>query len=781
MTGRPALRRLGAVRTAAGGLPRHKVQTVVLFLVLLIATASATLGFALLQVSNGAFQRAFASQRGADLAVIVDPARASTAELARTARLPGVTAASGPFSAVTAAAALDNGTAHPTTLVSRPSPDGSVDDLVLTAGHWPDGPGQVALNDSYRPDLGRTITVTSVAGSPRLTIVALANSVTGTADGWVIPAEITRLHAAGARADGQMLYRFTDAATSAQLRADAAEIARALPAGAFAGASPWLAAQSQSAGKGDIMEPFIVAFAVIGLVMAVVITANVVSGAVVAEYHRIGILKSIGFTPAKVVAVYLSRVGWPTLAGCLVGVVAGNLLATPVLNQSADAYGVGSQQVPLWASAAAPLGMLVLTVLAASGPALRAGRLSAIAAIAAGRAPSAGRGFMVHRLAGRLWLPRPVGLGLAAPFARPARTMVSLVAIALGTCAVIFAFGLSSSLGRAAASQDHSDTVQVQVQQNGNGSPPTAAQNGAVTATLATQPGIAHYAAVYTGSIKATSISSQDVDVQVFGGDASWIGFAIVSGRWYDTPGAVNVNAAFLADSGLAIGDTTAVYTGSALVQVRIAGEVFDPYGGQPRLYASAQTLPGIATSQNLNGWYVGLRPGVNVSGYVRDVNAALGPRNPWAATPGVSGDSFYTTAASLVATLALMVAVAAGLGVLNTVLMTTRDRVHDLGIFKALGMRPAQVMVMVMCWVAGPAVIGAAIAAPVAVLLNDATVRATAGTAHTGIPASFTEVLPPSRLALLSLAALVIAVAGALLPGSWAARARPVTALHAE
>jgi putative ABC transport system permease protein len=346
---------------------------------------------------------------------------------------------------------------------------------------------------------------------------------------------------------------------------------------------------------------------------------------------------------------------------------------------------------------------------------------------------------------------------------------------------VIFAFGLSSSLSRAAASQDHSGTVQVRIQQNGNGSAPTAAQDAAVNAALATKPGAAHYAAVYTGSIKATSISSQDVDVQVFGRDASWIEFAIVSGHWYTAPGAVDVNAAFLADSGLAVGDTTAVSTGSALVQVRIAGEVFDPYGGQPRLYASAQTLPGSATASNLTSWYVGLRPGTDASGYVREVNAALGPHSPWAAAAGVGGDSFYTTAAALVATLALMVAVAAGLGVLNTVLMTTRDRLHDLGIFKALGMRPGQVVVMVVCWVAAPAVIAAAIAAPVAVLLNDATVRATAGTAHTGIPASFTEVLPPSRLALLSLAALAIAVAGALLPGSWAARARPVTALRAE
>ena len=42
-----------------------------------------------------------------------------------------------------------------------------------------------------------------------------------------------------------------------------------------------------------------------------------------------------------------------------------------------------------------------------------------------------------------------------------------------------------------------------------------------------------------------------------------------------------------------------------------------------------------------------------------------------------------------------------AGLGVLTSVLMLTRERVHDLGIFKALGMTLRQTVTMVTCWVA--------------------------------------------------------------------------------
>jgi putative ABC transport system permease protein len=461
---------LGAIRTATGGLLRHKMQAVVIGMVLLISTASATLGFALLAASNAPFQHAFGAQRGADVTVTVNAARASSAELATTGRLAGVTAAAGPFAAATVQVQFGGQPFGPLTLAGRASPGGPVDDVVLNAGHWPDGPGQVVLDASPAPggggqgggpQLGSTLSVTGVPGAPALVVVGFAISITNTADGWVAPGEIARLRVPGTPASAQMLYRFTSAGSYAQVRADAAEVTRALPPGTVTGAASWLAAEDATTGNGAIMEPFVVAFALIGLVMAVLIVGNVVSGAVVAGYHRIGVLKSIGLTPAQVVVVYLSRVGWPALAGCLAGVVAGNLLAVSVLQQSSAAYRVGSQQVPWWASVAALTGMLALTALAALGPALRAGRLSAAEAIAAGRAPRAGRGYAAHRLAARLHLPRPVGLGLAAPFARPARTLVSLAAIAFGATAVIFAFGLHSSLSRAAASQTLSATVPV--------------------------------------------------------------------------------------------------------------------------------------------------------------------------------------------------------------------------------------------------------------------------------------------------------------------------------
>ena len=388
---------LGAVRTAAGGLLRHKVQAVVIGLVLLVSTASATLGLALLATSSAPFNHAFGVQRGADVTVTVDAARASPAELAATRHLAGVTAAAGPFASSTVQVQSGGQPFGQFTLAARASPGGPVDDVVLTAGHWPNGPGQVVMDTGgAQPggglQLGSTLTVTGLPRTAALTVVGFGNSITDTADGWVTPAEIARLRGPGAPASAQLLYRFTQAASFAQIRTDVAEVTRALPAGTVTGAASWLAAADQAEGNGAIMEPFVVAFALIGLAMAVLIVGNVVSGAVVAGYKRIGVLKSVGLSPAQVMVVYLSRVGWPALAGCLAGVVLGNVLAVPVLQGSARAYGVGSQQAPWWASVLALAGMLALTALAALGPALRAGRLSATEAIAAGRAPRPDRG-----------------------------------------------------------------------------------------------------------------------------------------------------------------------------------------------------------------------------------------------------------------------------------------------------------------------------------------------------------------------------------------------------
>ena len=84
-------------RAVRGGLGRRRVQTAVIGLVLLVSSVACVPGLALIVVSNSPFDHAFAAQRGAHVAAVIDPSRATPAELAATARLPQVSAVAGPF------------------------------------------------------------------------------------------------------------------------------------------------------------------------------------------------------------------------------------------------------------------------------------------------------------------------------------------------------------------------------------------------------------------------------------------------------------------------------------------------------------------------------------------------------------------------------------------------------------------------------------------------------------------------------------------------------------
>ena len=799
-----------AVRAARSGLSGRRVQTMVIGLVLLVSTAASTLALGLLVDSNAPFDHAFAAQHGSE---VTATAQATTAQLAATAHLSGVTAAAGPFPATTVAANIPvtpppgqpgcpGGCTFQTqlTVVGRPSPGGPVDDLTLTSGHWPTQRDQVVLGGSRGPneEIGTQITVTGVPGSPHLRIVGFATSITQTAQAWMLPSEVAALRTPGAPAVSQMLYRFSSAGNSAQINADIASVRAALPPGSLLGAESYLTIKLQDTNSIAPWVPFIVAFAVLGLGMSALIVANVVSGAVVAGTRRIGVLKSIGFSPGQVVASYVIQVAVPAFLGCVIGVVAGNLLSVPLLSQTAQVYGVGALAVPVWVDVAVPLAMLGLAGAAAVLLALRAGRMSAVQAIATGRAPRPRHGYAAHRVLGRdPWarLPRAVTIGLAGPFARPTRTVITLAAILFGVIAVTFGAGLGSSLDRVYTDLSRTSTEPVQVNipgapgQNGSAKagpangpgprlPSLAAQERAVRAALRAQPGTLHYVAEADDDIAALGLSDR-LSLIGFGGDASWTGYALISGHWYSGAGQADVNTAFLTDTGAKVGESYTVTSGGRHLTIHIAGEIFDPGGGRPEIIASQSTLaaldPGLAPDQ----YDVALTPGTNAQAYADAVGTKLGQFYQ-VSTNGSSSSQFFVII-GLVATLTLLLVAVAGLGVLNTVVLQTRERVHDLGVFKAIGMTPRQTIAMVVCSVAGIGLVAGLIAIPAGIAVHNYVLPVMGHAAQTDVPPSVLNVFQPGELVLLALSGLVIAVAGALGPAGWAAKTRTAFALRAE
>ncbi len=791
------------IRTVRGGITRRRLQTTVIALVVLVSTASTVLALALVVDSNAPFDHAFARQHGADIVATIKPSKASASSLAGTAHLPRVSATAGPYAEATVAGRNAGMMLPAQTFVGRSTPGGPVDDLVVEDGRWATKTGEVVLADGgdlggIGVSVGSTLTVGTGSHRQTLTVVGLANSVTGSASGWVVPAEIPALRAAGGTGAIQMLYRFTDAGTDSALHADIAALTAALPRGALAGTMSYYTAKVSENGNIAPFVPFLLAFGILGIVMSVLIVANVVGGAVVSGYRRIGILKSLGFTPAQVALTYAAQVALPALVGCLVGVALGNLLAAPLLQQNANVYGVGRLGVPIWIDVAVPVGICLIASVAALLPAIRAGRLSTVQAIAIGRAPQTGRGYGAHRLFGRVPLPRAVTIGMAAPFARPSRSLLTLSAVLLGATALTFAFGLTSSLKRLVDGISHQKAQPVQIAMPGNGRvvgpkrvkigpssvKPRAAQvspaaaEKAILAAIHAEPASLHVVAEADDSVDVAGLSEQ-VPVTAFRGPAAWTGYDLVSGHWYTGPNQVLVPTGFLSQTGTSVGDTIAIGQGRNLLRVRIVGEVFDTHDHGVSIVTNWATLraidPGLAPGQ----FDVGLRPGTSAAAYANAVGRKLGPDYPVEQNGG--GSAVVDAMIGLITTLSLLLAAVAALGVLNTVVLNTRERVHDLGIFKAVGMTPRQTIAMAISWVAGIGLVAGIVAVPLGIALHHEILPAMASSVGLRLPASFLDVYGAPELVALALAGVLIAVLGALAPATWAAKIRTANALHAE
>lgn len=788
---------------AAGGLVRHRVQTIVIAVVLLITSTACVLAAALIVDSDGPFDKAFAAQRGADLTVIVDAARVTAAELAATARLPQVTGAAGPFAEVAVDASVSGGPrgGEPLpvteTIAGRASPGGPVDDVVLRSGHWPRQPGQIVLGSTWPGvaqffPLGATITVTGAPGRPEFTVVGFGISITETADAWVLPADIGRLQAPDAPRGAQMLYRFRASATAAQVAADGLAVTAALPSGAVTGTQSYLPLRSAEQSLITPFLPFIIAIGVIGLVISLLIVAGVISGSVVAGYGRIGVLKSIGFTPGQVVAVYATHAVTPAAAGCVGGALLGVATAGRlVLSGAAAAYGVGTiGGLPAWLAFGTPAALCFLTGLAALPPALRAGRLTATAALAAGHAPRPSRGHAAYRLIGALPLPQPVTAGLAAPFTRPARAAATLIVVLLGGLAVTFGAGLSTSLPRI-----ENGLTLVQAWQSFVSTPPTAnpqnpqtqqqtprplsaEQQAVAEAAIRAQPATLHYAGVAQAQVTVRGLTEQ-VPVTAFRGDASWIGYPIVSGHWYTGPGQADVPLGFLTATGTKVGDIITITLAGRQIPVRIVGDVFDTDNAGLTMLTDLQTLARADRRLAPDRYAIGIRPGANPFAYAHHIGADL-PHGFSTGQRDTTGSPF-PYAIILTSTLVLLLAVATALDVVSTVVLQIRERVRDLGIYKAVGMTPAQAVTMMACWVAGTGLVAGVLGVVAGIALLHCLIPRMAYFAGNDTPPSFLNVYGGGEIAALALAGLAIAVVGALPPATLAARLSVARALRAE
>ncbi|UUU19977.1 ABC transporter permease [Streptomyces sp. DSM 40750] len=763
---------------ARAAVRRRRLQTLVIGLVTLTSTAAIVVALGLVDAASSPFDKAFGKQRGPHVVAAFDPAKVSDTQLERAARRSGVSASAGPFAQATVELpreAMNYGLGSQLNVVGRSGPGGPVDRLDLWAGRWATGPGEVVLNrqsDWTADDLGKRLQVPS---GPALTIVGFAFDLSRTADAWVAPGQIEALHPTAT----QLLLRFTDASSESRLRTQLAAVTDELPSNALTGSRSYLTLKEQIGSSARAYAPYLLAFGILGIVVAVLIVANVVSGAVISGFRHIGILKALGFTPGQVLAVYLVMISVPAVLGCVLGTVAGNLAAQPLLEfvfMGPDA-GVlhGSVSLAPWVNVLALLGMPLVCLLAALAPAVRAHRLSAARAISAGTAPRAGRALGVQRRLAGSRLPRSVSLGLGLPFARPGRSALTLAAVVLGVTTVTFATGLATTMDRFgnAGRDAYQVTVYVGNFHDGRETKPEH-DDLELHALLGSLPDAREVTARANTEARLVG-STQKLWLEARRGDRPQLDSVLTDGRWIRDGGEVVAGSAFLRQNGLRVGDHLRVEKDDRGENLVVVGEFME--SNNRVVVADWSTMRSLAPQEEPIAYHVKLRDGADPTAYAR----AAGAADPGLSPDPADSNTVTQTIIGSATALTLLLAVVASLGVFNTAVLNTRDRRRDLGMLKSIGMTPRQVTVMTVASMALLGALGSLLGIPLGMAGHQVVVPRMADAVDITLPPYMTDVWNAPALTGLAFAGLTIAVLGAYVPARRAARLTIAEVLHNE
>jgi putative ABC transport system permease protein len=772
-------------RASRGAVRRRRLQTVVIGIVVGLSSAMTVVALGLLAAASGPFDHAYARQSGAHVVATFDASAVSNDRLTQAARSPQVEAVAGPFGVVTAQFTQSPGPELSLTVVGRPGPGGPVDRLNLWKGRWATGPGEVVINrnpvnggsapGNGPPFAGDTLggRLTGPGGTA-FTVVGFAFTVSESATAWVSPSQLAALHPTST----QMLYRFSSAATTAQVTSSLSAVTTGLPSGALIGSRSYLTLRAMAAAEPGTLVPFLAVFGCLGLAVAVLIVANVVSGAVVAGFRHIGVLKALGFTPTQVMATYLAMVSIPALVGCLLGTALGNLLATPLLNDAFRNFGAGDAGVAHWVDVVVVLGMPLVVALSALIPALRARSLSATEAISAGSTQHAGRGLRIQRWLSGTRLPRAVSLGLGLPFARPARSALTMAAVVLGVASVTFALGLGKSLTvyQDAAAQSGNYQVEVRVPPPGEkppGAPVSTMTGPAVESFLRSQPGVKE--AMGNTTLRAVRAgTTQDVPVKFYREAANRLGYRLLKGHWLDGPGQVLGSERFLRQNGLAVGDTLWLEAEGRRTEVRIVGQLLN---SSKVAVSNWETLTRLTPDALVDTYEVQLAAGTDAETFTDAVTA----RDPGLQSEIEGTDEFILIVFATITLLTLMLGSVAALGVFNTVVLNSRERRRDLGMLKSIGMTPRQVVVMMVTSMVALGAASGLLGLPIGIAAHRWVVPVMMRSAQVAMPDFILNVYDAPLLLLLALAGVAIAGLGAYLPARSAARVTIAKVLHNE
>jgi putative ABC transport system permease protein len=446
-------------RLAARDLRRRPAQAVLLLIVITAAMATLTLGLILHGVTSKPYGQTRAATAGPDVVAssvgFTGSTGTSASALGRFAALahaPGVTAHSGPYPVAWPVLRAHGITADVMT-EGRDDAPAAVDQPKVIHGSWVRAGGVVverAFADALGVQIGDHVTLDGrpfqVTGIAVTAAVPVYSQVCfyggcsgpggqpgsfGTGLVWLTAAAARSLATPGNPLTYYLNLRLRDPAAAPAFVSEHQPPPTSGPPALTAWQSLREAAATLVVQEQQILVP---ASWLLGL-LAVASVAVVAGGRMAEQEKRVGLLKAAGGTPSLAAAVLLAEHLLVALAAAAAGLAAG-WLAAPLLT-SPGASLVGSPGPPslTWSTvllvAAAAVAVGVASTLV---PALRAARISTVAALAGAARPPRRRAALIKFSA---WLPVPLLLALRLVTRRPRRALLSAASLAVTATTIV--------------------------------------------------------------------------------------------------------------------------------------------------------------------------------------------------------------------------------------------------------------------------------------------------------------------------------------------------------
>ncbi len=441
----------------------------------------------------------------------------------------------------------------------------------------------------------------------------------------------------------------------------------------------------------DALVRVMYAFSGLGLVISAFLVANTLAAVVAEQTREIGIMKSIGGTRAHILRIYLLEAGLYGLLGTGLGLALGTAVSWLLLRYAGWALNLVIEPRPslpgLLLGSAMGLGVSLLGGL---GPARQAANLVVREALGAHGITATYRlGWLNRALAALRRVPALVILAIRNLARRTGRQALTLLFTALATAAFLAAQSTGQSVNRGIAQIFDTYGADAWIWLNEVVSNHFAAELMAMPEVESAEPWTLADAWVRFKKVRLWGLAA---DTQLYRPN-------VVEGRWYESGewDAVVISSDLAAGAGIRLGEMIEVDAGEAARPFRVvgiavdnaiflggavAGKVFAPREtvermigrqGSSYFYALSLNAEGLdATDEALNRierQFRDLRPVTESA--LRDMRSARQQSR-------LLSISLYV--------MTLLIALAGGLGVMNTLTLNILERRREIGVMRAVG-----------------------------------------------------------------------------------------------